>query len=130
MENKFPGNENLQKALTKFKDDLRKLSKEEQKEAIEKYVKIIDNKIVEIERKEKMKSGQEEFFNFILERVKEGKKEDAKALMVESFEHQMNGTFNKEYALAFMPRMISLLKEEHIEEVNNIMKQFASNTKE
>ncbi len=71
-----------------------------------------------------MNEGQERFFNFILERALEGKQEEARALMNESFEKQAQGAFTKEYAMAFMPRMLALLKPEHVEEVKGIMMQY------
>ncbi|MDF2869868.1 MAG: hypothetical protein K0R05_1443 [Anaerocolumna sp.] len=68
-----------------------------------------------------MNQGQEQFFNFILERVQNGKQEEAKALLAESFEKQSNNTFDADYLTGFIPRMTALLKAEHIEEVSKIM---------
>jgi hypothetical protein len=73
-----------------------------------------------------MNPGQEKFFNFILERVQEGKQEDAKALLSESFAKQADGSFNSEYMNSFIPRMIAILKPECIEEVKNIMQGFSA----
>jgi len=71
-----------------------------------------------------MNQGQDKFLQFILERVQAGKQEEAKALLMESFSKQADGTFNAEYLQLFMPQVIALLKTEHIEEVKNIMTQF------
>lgn len=71
-----------------------------------------------------MNEGQQRFFHFILERVLDGKQEDAKALLSESFGKQAEGSFTQEYAMAFMPRMLALLKPEHVEEVKGIMIQY------
>ena len=76
-----------------------------------------------------MNQGQEKFFTFILERVQEGKQEEAKALLSESFQKQMDKTFNMEYLNSFIPKMVSLLKPEAVKEVKGIMEQFASNIK-
>jgi len=73
-----------------------------------------------------MHKGQEKFFEFILERVKEDKREDAKALLAESFQKQADRTFTPEYLASFAPRMIEMLKPEHIEEVKAIMTQYGS----
>lgn len=71
-----------------------------------------------------MNQGQEQFFNFILERVQEGKQEDARALLAESFGKQAAGTFGPDYLAGFIPRMTAILKPEHVEEVKAIMTQF------
>ncbi len=71
-----------------------------------------------------MNQGQEQFYNFILERVQDEKQEEAKALLTEGFDKQADGTFNPEYMQSYIPRMISLLKPECIEEVKGIMTQF------
>lgn len=71
-----------------------------------------------------MNNGQEKFFNFIMERVALENQDKAKELLNESFAKQNEGTFNKEYMMSFIPRMIALLKPECIEEVNNIMNKY------
>lgn len=76
-----------------------------------------------------MNAGQEKFSAFILERVHEGKQDEAKALLSESFQKQIDGTFNMEYLNRFMPKMLSLLKPEAVTEVKQTMEQFASNLK-
>ncbi len=68
-----------------------------------------------------MNKGQEMFFNFIMQNVKEESKEKAKELLAESFGKQDDGTFNKEYMMTFIPRMLELIKPESIEQVKNIM---------
>jgi len=40
-----------------------------------------------------MNQGQEMFYNFFMERVKDDKKEEARALLKESFRKQEEGTF-------------------------------------
>lgn len=68
-----------------------------------------------------MNSGQERFYNFIMERVELKDQEKAKELLSESFAKQEEGTFNKEYMMSFMPRMLKLIKPEFVEEIKNIM---------
>lgn len=74
-----------------------------------------------------MNQGQEKFLGFVLERVQEGKVDEAKALLAESFKKQSEGTFSHEYIIEFIPKMIALLKPEKVEEVKAIMQQFAQN---
>lgn len=68
-----------------------------------------------------MNNGQERFFNFIMERVALENQDKAKELLNKSFKKQDEGTFNKEYMMNFIPRMLELIKPECIEEVKNIM---------
>ncbi|WP_291665481.1 hypothetical protein [Clostridium sp.] len=37
---------------------------------------------------------------------------------------QKDGTFNKEYLMAFIPRMLELIKSESLEQVKSIMMNF------
>lgn len=71
-----------------------------------------------------MNPGQEKFYHFIIERVQEDNKDQANELLHESFEKQANGSFDKKYLEAFKPKLVALLKPEHIEEVQAIMKEF------
>ena len=73
------------------------------------------------------KQGQEMFLNFILERVQEGKQDEAREILVENFKKQDEGTFSLEEVQQFIPRMISLLKPEKLEEVKAVVMQFAGN---
>ncbi|MGG7057196.1 hypothetical protein ACQPUY_05770 [Clostridium nigeriense] len=68
-----------------------------------------------------MNKGQEKFFEFIMQNVEEKNQEKAKELLAESFGKQDNGTFNKEYMMTFIPRMLELIKPENIEQVKSIM---------
>lgn len=71
------------------------------------------------------KQGQDKFLNFILQRVQEGKEDEAKAILLENFKKQDEGTFSQDDIQAFVPKMMSLLKPEKLEEVQAIAKQFA-----
>ena len=71
------------------------------------------------------KEGQEKFLNFILQRVKEDKVEEAKAVLQENFKKQDEGTFSKEDIEQFIPKMMSLLKPDKLEEVKAITKKFS-----
>lgn len=71
-----------------------------------------------------MNVGQEKFLNFIIERVTQENQEKAKELLNESFSKQDNGTFNQEYIISFIPRMLELIKPEFIDEVKHIMTNY------
>lgn len=70
--------------------------------------------------------GQEKFLNFILQRVQEGKEAEAREILVENFKKQAEGTFTKEDVEQFIPKMMTILKPEKIEEVQAVAKQFAN----
>lgn len=74
-----------------------------------------------------MNQGQEMFFNFILERVQDDKVEEVKGLLAENFKKQAEGTFTKDDVMQFIPKMLSMLKPEKVEEVQEVMKQYAGN---
>ncbi|MCM0650206.1 hypothetical protein NBE98_17710 [Clostridium swellfunianum] len=74
-----------------------------------------------------MNQGQERFLGYILERVQEDKVEEAKELLTNNFRKQAEGTFTQKDALQSMPKLISLLKPENVNEVQEVMKQFAQN---
>ncbi|QHW31417.1 hypothetical protein GZH47_11565 [Paenibacillus rhizovicinus] len=71
------------------------------------------------------KQGQEKFLNFILERVQEGKQEEAREILTSNFKKQDEGTFSQDDVQAFIPKMISLLKPEKLAEVVEVVKQFS-----
>jgi hypothetical protein len=71
------------------------------------------------------KQGQEMFLNFILQRVQEGKEDEAKEVLTENFRKQNEGTFSQDDIQQFIPKMISLLKPEKLEEVQAVVKQFS-----
>ncbi len=71
------------------------------------------------------KQGQEMFLRFILQRVQEGKEEEAREILLENFKKQDVGTFSQEDIQEFIPKMIALLKPEKLEEVKAAVKQFS-----
>ncbi|WP_160720510.1 hypothetical protein [Bacillus sp. USDA818B3_A] len=71
------------------------------------------------------KQGQEMFLNFILQRVQEGKEDEAKSILTENFKKQTEGTFSQQDIQEFIPKMISLLKPEKLDEVQAVVKQFS-----
>lgn len=71
-----------------------------------------------------MNEGQEKFMSFIMERVMEGKQDNAESLLAESFDKQQKDEFNMEYLQSFNTRMGALLKPEAVEEVMSVMQNF------
>jgi uncharacterized protein HemY len=71
------------------------------------------------------KQAQEMFLNFILQRVQAGKEDEAKEILMENFRKQEEGTFTQEDIELFVPKMLSLLNPDKIEEIQAIAKQFA-----
>jgi len=71
------------------------------------------------------KQGQEKFLNYILQRVQEGKEEEAKEILTENFRKQAEGSFSQEDIQAFIPKMMNLLKPEKLDEVQAVVKQFS-----
>ena len=70
---------------------------------------------------------QELFLNYILERVQEDKVEEAKQLLALGFQKLAEGNFTQADIAEFIPKMISILKPDKIEEVQEVVKQFAGN---
>lgn len=68
-----------------------------------------------------MNPGQEKFYQFIMMNVAEENQDKAKELLSESFGKQDDGTFDQEYMSSFIPKMLSLIKPENVEQVKNIM---------
>ena len=71
------------------------------------------------------KQAQEMFLNFILQKVQAGKEDEAKEILIENFRKQDEGTFTQEDIAQFVPKMLSLLNPDKIEEIQAIAKQFA-----
>lgn len=73
-----------------------------------------------------MNQGQEMFYNFFMERAKDDRKEEAKALLEEAFARQAAGTFDKDYLQEIMPEYFAVIKPEAVEELKEAMEHFAS----
>lgn len=71
------------------------------------------------------KQGQEMFLSFILQRVQEGKEDEAREILLENFKKQDEGTFSQEDIQAFIPKMMSLIKPEKLDEIKAVVKQFS-----
>lgn len=76
-----------------------------------------------------MNPGQEQFYNFILERVHEEHKDTVKELMGENFKKQADGAFTREDMLKTQETLMKMLKPEARDEVMTAMAHFASQMK-
>lgn len=76
-----------------------------------------------------MDEGQQKFYDFVMARVKEGKEEEIKAIINESFKRQQEGTFTKEYMAETAPKMIMLLRPEFVEEFKKAAEHMSSQLK-
>ncbi|WP_048717066.1 hypothetical protein, partial [Bacillus sp. 522_BSPC] len=56
-----------------------------------------------------------------------GKEEEAKAILMENFRKQNEGTFSQSDIAEFIPKMITLIRPEKLEEIQAIVKQFSGN---
>ncbi len=74
-----------------------------------------------------MDAGQERFFDYIVERAQDGKQEEVKQLLEESFAKMAEGTMNQEYLQNFALSLAMNLKTEALPEVMEIMQNFAKN---
>lgn len=72
-----------------------------------------------------MDQAQQQFLEYILERVQEDKVEEAKILLAESFKKLTEGNFTQNDIMVFIPRAMALLKPDKVEEVLAIMNGFA-----
>lgn len=73
-----------------------------------------------------MNAMQEKFYHFMLERIDDHYKDEAKALLQEGFDRQVNQTFTQEYLNEYMEKMLTYIQPEYREEVQKIMLQFSS----
>ena len=73
-----------------------------------------------------MNAGQEAFMGFIMGNIQDGKKDEAKALLEESFTKQDDGSFNPAYLASIVPKLAATLKPECIDELKSAASKFAA----
>ncbi len=76
--------------------------------------------------KAELDTKQEQFLNYILKRVQDGKVDEAEKLVAHCFRKQLEGTFTREDIGEFIPKITMLLKPNHVDEVHDILQEFAS----
>lgn len=67
---------------------------------------------------------QEVILDYILERVKEDRVEEAKTLFAENFKKLAEGSLTQEEMMMLIPVAMDLLKPDKVEEVLGMMNQF------
>ncbi len=76
-----------------------------------------------------MNPGQEQFFNFLMERVQEEHRNTAKEILEENFKKQAAGTYTREDLTETQSALMKLLRPEYVDEVGAAMAHFASQMK-
>lgn len=76
-----------------------------------------------------MNNKQEQFLDYILKRVQDGKVDEAKKLVNECFKKQEAGTFTRADIGEFIPKITVLLKPNRVDEVHNVLHEFAASFK-
>ncbi|WP_310603686.1 hypothetical protein [Anaerosporobacter sp.] len=76
-----------------------------------------------------MNPGQEQFYNFIVDRVQDEHKDAVRTLMQDNFKKQDEGTFTFETLTETQNALMTMLKPEAVEEVKGAMAHFASQMK-
>lgn len=76
-----------------------------------------------------MTNKQAQFLDYILKRVQDGKVNEAKKIINEYFEKQDNGTFTRSDIGEFIPKITMLLKPNHVDEVHDVLHEFAASFK-
>lgn len=74
-----------------------------------------------------MQKGQEMFLHFFLERTVEGKQEEAKALLVQSFADQATKAMTMADFAALKTKLTPLIQPEKLGEVEEAMAHFSKN---
>ena len=73
-----------------------------------------------------MNNKQEQFLNYILKRVQDGKIDEAQAIINENFKKQEAGTFTRADIGEFIPKITMLIKPNPVDEVHNVIQEFAA----
>lgn len=73
-----------------------------------------------------MNIKQKMFHDFFLKMVKEGKEQEAEALLAESFRRQEAGSFDAAYLAAQGPKFFALIKPECVDQLKEAMSHFKS----
>lgn len=76
-----------------------------------------------------MNSSQEKFYTFILDRTKPEKQEEMKHLLAELMERQATDKLNKMYLMGVLPRALSYLNPDDVNEVKKVISDFSTKLK-
>jgi hypothetical protein len=73
-----------------------------------------------------MKAEEKQFYDFIMERTKPDHKEDMKRLVAELLERRSTGKLDKMYLMSVVPRALSYLNPDSVNEVKKVVTDFSS----
>lgn len=73
-----------------------------------------------------MEQGQNQFYDFIMDKVDDENKDAAKKLLNDSFSKQSDGSFTREYLLQTQQEILKLIRSESSDEVQAAMYHYAS----
>jgi len=66
-----------------------------------------------------MTQDQQKFYDFLMQRVQDGKADEARELLLENFRLQDEGKFTKEAMARQMPKIMALVKPECLDDLKN-----------
>jgi len=75
-----------------------------------------------------MNAAQEKFLSFIMDRVQNEKKNEAEAILQESFAKQDDGSFNAAYLAGIAPKLAAALKPEFVGELKTAINRFGASS--
>ncbi|MTD38375.1 hypothetical protein GIX45_07015 [Erwinia sp. CPCC 100877] len=73
-----------------------------------------------------MKAEEKQFYDFIMERTKPDHKEDMKRLVAELLERRGTGKLDKMYLMGVVPRALSYLNPDSVNEVKKVVTDFSA----
>ena len=76
-----------------------------------------------------MNQEQQNFYDFTMKRVKSGREDEAKKILMEVFQKQDDGTFTKEYADKTAPKLLSHIKIQCVPEFIKVATDMGSKLK-
>lgn len=124
----FPGKRIEVEAQSYVKDLYQKLGFEQVSEEFL-DVGIPHVRMVLENKGDKMLEGEKKFEEFYMRMVAEGKEEEAKVLLKESFDKQAKGEFSKDYIDSVQDRYFELVREEEREALKQAMDSFTQGLK-
>lgn len=74
-----------------------------------------------------MNQGQEKFLGFFLEKAISEKHGEAKSMIGDMFEKMEKGELNVEHLSEAAPKMLEMIKDEHMDEVKGVIEGFIGN---
>lgn len=73
-----------------------------------------------------MKAEEQKFYDFIMDRTKDDRKEDMKHLLAELMERRATDKLDKMYLMSVVPRALSYLDPDSVNEVKKVVSEFSA----